>query len=118
MNTSRRARRGLFSECEIAPTPHGVATGWLSTAEEISSFLDSVGADRDTEGRFLFSWPPGSLGLEVRRGRSAETRQVTVAEDVDYRRQGRWKRLAPGLRRATDASDTLALWPEQSDSTH
>ncbi len=59
------------------------------TREELGSILERVGADRDSGGRFLLSWPAGSSGL-----RQGSSPRISV-DEIDFRIQGRWRRLGP-----------------------
>ena len=77
---------------------------WKCTRDELRTFLEGVGADRDAEGRFLLSWAQGGSGLG---GRSAS---VVISDDVRYRIRGYWAPLASALSRR--APDTLGLWAD------
>lgn len=82
---------------------------WRCTRTELGRVLESVGADRDDQGRFLLSWNQGRHGLGEARKRRGE--DLMISEDVRFRIRGRWARLLPALRRAT--SDTLSsLWDD------
>lgn len=76
---------------------------WKCTRDELRTFLEGVGADRDADGRFYLSWSQGGSGLGASRGRT-----VVIPDDVRYRIRGYWAPLASALSRR--ASDTLGLW--------
>ena len=63
--------------------------GWFGNNREAMSYLSVVGADRDTEGKFLIYGAPVSVGFDGT--------ELVVPAETEYSVAGRRCNLAAGL---------------------
>ena len=68
--------------------------GWIGTMREVLHFLDTMGADRDGDGRFLIY---GEGGIASFMGAGGENSDVVIPADTQYSRGGSRIGLAFGL---------------------
>lgn len=76
-------------------TPASYGGGWMGTAGQVRSYLDTVNADRDEQGRFLVGGGiAGFMGMSLDNPNT----EVVLGSDAYYLAGGRKCSLAGGLR--------------------